>query len=276
MRFTITTTVALVATLLLFAVSSSASHTPPPASVTLAGSLQSEIGCAGDWDPGCVASHLDYDAADGVWQKAFSLPAGDFEYKAALNASWDENYGLHAGSNGANIPLHLAASATVKFYYDHATHWITDNKSSVIATVPGQLPVGARVPRRLAARLPALVAGGSRRRRHLQLRDDRASGRELRGEGRDQRGLGRELRRGRRPGRSEHSLHGRGEQPEGHLLVRLDDPRALDPRRPRARRQRRVGRLAARLARPALPDARRRRAGRDERACCGSARSTTT
>ena len=76
MRVTITTSVALLATLLLFAVSSSASHTPLPTSVTIAGSLQSELGCAGDWDPGCAATHLEYDAADGVWQKAFPVPAG--------------------------------------------------------------------------------------------------------------------------------------------------------------------------------------------------------
>ena len=66
---------------------------------------QSEAGCAGDWDPGCAATHLTYDAGDDVWQGTFSLPAGSYEYKAALNDSWDENYGLHAAPNGANIPL---------------------------------------------------------------------------------------------------------------------------------------------------------------------------
>ena len=85
-----------------------ASHTPAPLSVTVAGSLQSEAGCPGDWDPGCAATHLSYDASDDVWQGTFSLPAGDYEYKAALNDSWTENYGLHAQSNGANIPLEPA------------------------------------------------------------------------------------------------------------------------------------------------------------------------
>src|SRR4030095_7802112 len=32
---------------------------PPPATtVTLAGSLQSELGCGADWDPACPATHL--------------------------------------------------------------------------------------------------------------------------------------------------------------------------------------------------------------------------
>ena len=114
-----------------------ASHTPNPTSVTVAGSLQSELGCPGDWQPDCAATHLSYDAADDVWQGAFSLPAGDYEYKAALNNSWTENYGLHAQQDGANIPLHLASAGSVKFYYDHKSHWITDNQSSVIAVAAG-------------------------------------------------------------------------------------------------------------------------------------------
>ena len=115
----------------------SASPTPDPTSVTIAGSLQSEIGCAGDWDPACAASHLTYDSSDDVWQGSWSLPAGNYEYKAALNDTWDENYGLHAVPGGANIPLALGADSTVKFYYDHKSHWVTDNINSVIAVAPG-------------------------------------------------------------------------------------------------------------------------------------------
>jgi glycosidase len=116
-----------------------ASHTPNPATVTIAGSLQSELGCAGDWDPACAATHLAYDAGDDVWQGSFSLPAGSYDYKAALNDGWGENYGLHAAPNGDNIPLNLGSAASVKFYYDHKSHWVTDNKSpsSRIATAPG-------------------------------------------------------------------------------------------------------------------------------------------
>ncbi len=112
--------------------------TPPqPGAVTVAGSLQSEIGCAGDWDAGCAASHLVYDATDQVWQKVFSVPAGSWEYKATINNSWDENYGINASPNGANIGLVLAAPSDVKFYYDHATHWIADNKNKAIAVAVG-------------------------------------------------------------------------------------------------------------------------------------------
>ncbi|MGB8983338.1 MAG: hypothetical protein WCC12_15800, partial [Anaerolineales bacterium] len=114
-----------------------ASHTPDPATVTLVGSLQSELGCAGDWDAACAASHLTYDAADQVWQGTWTVPAGSFEYKAALNDAWDENYGANAQPNGANIALNLGADASVKFYYDHKSHWVTENQTSVIVVAPG-------------------------------------------------------------------------------------------------------------------------------------------
>src|SRR5712664_7666 len=114
-----------------------ASHTPNPKSVTIAGSLQSQLGCAGNWDPTCASTHLAFDPDDDVWQKSFDLPAGSFEYKAALNVSWTENYGVGAAANGGNIPLNLTAAARVRFYYDHKTHWITSNQNSVIVTAPG-------------------------------------------------------------------------------------------------------------------------------------------
>ncbi|HEY3568682.1 MAG TPA: alpha-amylase, partial [Thermoanaerobaculia bacterium] len=112
-------------------------NTPPPQFVTVAGDLQSELGCANDWMPDCAATHLAYDPADDVWQGTFDVPAGNWQYKAALNNSWTENYGANAQANGGNISLNLASAASVKFYYSHQTHWITSNKNSVIATAPG-------------------------------------------------------------------------------------------------------------------------------------------
>src|ERR1044072_157686 len=119
---------AFAAAALLLLPASSASGTPNPTSGTIAGDLQSEGGRAGDWDPACAATHLTYDSSDDAWQGTFSLPAGNYQYKAALNNSWSENYGLHAESGGQNIPL-AAPGGPVKFYYDHKSHWITDNAS---------------------------------------------------------------------------------------------------------------------------------------------------
>src|SRR4051812_1856289 len=106
----------LAAAFLLAAPSAPASHTPAPSSVTIAGSLQSELGCPGDWQPECTATRLAFDAADGVWQGSFSVPAGAWEYKAALNGTWDENYGANAAPNGGNIALSLGSAQAVKLY----------------------------------------------------------------------------------------------------------------------------------------------------------------
>jgi pullulanase-type alpha-1,6-glucosidase len=120
---------------------------PPldPSSVTIAGSLQDELGCPGDWQPDCAATHLGYDGADDVWQGTFTLPADSYEYKAALRDSWDENYGANAVRDGANIPL-AAPGGDVKFYYDHKTHWVTDNLNSTIATVAGNFQAALGCP----------------------------------------------------------------------------------------------------------------------------------
>ncbi len=84
--------------------------TPNPTSVTIAGDLQSALGCGGDWDAACAATHLTYDAVDDVWQGTFTVPAGSWQYKAALNDGWDENYGQHGVAGGDNIVLNLAAA----------------------------------------------------------------------------------------------------------------------------------------------------------------------
>jgi hypothetical protein len=60
-----------------------------PASVGIPGSYQHLAGCAGDWDPACAATQLAYDAKGDVWKGTFTVPAGSYEYKAALNGTWD-------------------------------------------------------------------------------------------------------------------------------------------------------------------------------------------
>jgi hypothetical protein len=69
---------------------------------------------------------------DDVWQGTFSIPAGIWQYKVVLNDSWVENYGYGGQRDGPNISLSLAGDTDVKFYYDHKTHWVTDNVNSVI------------------------------------------------------------------------------------------------------------------------------------------------
>jgi alpha-amylase len=91
-------------------------------SVTVAGSLQSEMGCPADWDPACDTSDLTFDTTDGLWKGTFTLPAGTYAWKVAINNSWDINYGAGGAAGGSDIPLVLQARSQVTFVWDQVTH----------------------------------------------------------------------------------------------------------------------------------------------------------
>lgn len=106
-----------------------------PAVVTLVGDLQSELGCAGDWDPACPDSALGYDADDDVWRGDFALPAGTWEYKVAIDGSWAVNYGAGGALNGGNLSLTLDTPTTVTFLYSERTHWVRTTQTPVAVAV---------------------------------------------------------------------------------------------------------------------------------------------
>ncbi len=91
------------------------------------GSFQSELGCPGDWDPGCLRSWLQDPDGDGIYSfETTALPAGSYETKVALNESWDENYGPGGVPGGDNIPFTVPFDhATVTFSYDSTSHVLT-------------------------------------------------------------------------------------------------------------------------------------------------------
>nr|WP_201470909.1 pullulanase-type alpha-1,6-glucosidase [Microbacterium hydrocarbonoxydans] len=105
--------------------------------VTVPGSLNSEMGCAGDWDPACEKAKLTL-RADGVWEGTFDLPAGDYEYKAAINGSWAVNYGANGVPDGANVTL-THAGAPLSFYFDPRTNIVQTTADGPIVTLPGSL-----------------------------------------------------------------------------------------------------------------------------------------
>jgi pullulanase len=108
-----------------------------PDTVVIAGTIQSVLGCPGDWQPECENTALEFSREDNVWTASFDLPAGEYAYKVALNGTWDENYGGAADANGPDVVLTLAEDATVTFIYDHATHWVADSVGDLILTAPG-------------------------------------------------------------------------------------------------------------------------------------------
>ena len=112
-------------------------QTPNPTTVTIPGTIQSVLGCPADWQPACANTHLAYDAAFDLWSARFELPAGDYEYKAALNDSWSENFGANATPGGANIALALAAPTSVLFIYDHKTNLVADSANTPLVVAVG-------------------------------------------------------------------------------------------------------------------------------------------
>jgi pullulanase-type alpha-1,6-glucosidase len=120
----------MAAVLLLAGLASLAQVAGEVESVTITGTVQVALGCANDSAPECEASMLAYDAVNDLWMGTFDLPAGDYEYKAALNGSMDVNYGAEAEAGGANIALSLAEDTSVTFYFDAKTGYVTDSVST--------------------------------------------------------------------------------------------------------------------------------------------------
>lgn len=108
-----------------------------PASVALAGSFQSELGCTSDFNIACAQTALLYNSFDDVWRRSLAIPAGNWSYVGALDGSFANQVGRNATPGGANIPFSLAAGQTVNFYYDDKTHWLTDSISATIAVLAG-------------------------------------------------------------------------------------------------------------------------------------------
>lgn len=117
-----------------------------PDSVTLVGTIQSVLGCANDWAPECEATFLNYEQESNIWRGEFELPAGEYEYKVAINGSWAENYGGAADQDGPNVPLVLEEDTSVTFLYSHETHWIADSVNHIIANVPGSFQTEVGCP----------------------------------------------------------------------------------------------------------------------------------
>lgn len=88
---------------------------------TLVGSLQKALGCSDDWQPVCTETDLVQKGT--TYSRTFTVPAGQWEFKVAINHSWDESYGAQGGSS--NIPLALTTATKLLFSYDDTSHLVT-------------------------------------------------------------------------------------------------------------------------------------------------------
>jgi hypothetical protein len=102
----------------------------------LVGDMMNELGGV-DWEPANLVGWLK-PGDEELHVLVLNLPAGDWEYKVALNESWDINYGQNGIPNGPNIPLSVPVDGTaVRFTYDSVSHII----SHTILSEPGGIPI---------------------------------------------------------------------------------------------------------------------------------------
>jgi len=91
--------------------------------VNLPGSYQDLVGCGAEWDPACEATAMQQ-GEGGLHTLTVEIPAGDYEFKVALDGAWTVNYGSDGAQDGPNYALSLAADSTVTFTYNPETHLV--------------------------------------------------------------------------------------------------------------------------------------------------------
>jgi arabinogalactan oligomer / maltooligosaccharide transport system substrate-binding protein len=88
--------------------------------VNLPGSWQDKAGCGAQWDPACEKTAM-VKGDDGLYTLTVTLPAGEYEYKVALDGAWTVNYGSDGAQDGPNYKLSLTADSEVTFTYNPET-----------------------------------------------------------------------------------------------------------------------------------------------------------
>ncbi len=116
-------------------------QTFPGMVVTFPGDYQASAGLGANWDPGAPAILAGDDNGDGVWKlETNTLPAGQYQYKVALNGTWAVNYGLDGLRDGANITFtQVAANAPLSFYFDSSDNFITTHPQSDVIVLVGDM-----------------------------------------------------------------------------------------------------------------------------------------
>ncbi|QRV01486.1 pullulanase-type alpha-1,6-glucosidase [Arcanobacterium phocisimile] len=117
---------------------------PLQAHVFVPGTHNDIMGCTKNWQENCPQAELKLDPASGWYTQKFTLPAGNYQYKVALNGTWDESYGekngvrgIASGAGGENSPYHLDSEQEVTFFYNPDTHEFYNTAQRDSWTLPG-------------------------------------------------------------------------------------------------------------------------------------------
>jgi len=106
-------------------VSSKSGAQAQPDEVSLPGTVNSVMGCGEDWAPWCDQAQMTLNPDTLLWSITVDLPAGNYEYKIAIDRAWTLNYGAAGVQDGPNIPLELTEDSIVTFTFDNSTHLVS-------------------------------------------------------------------------------------------------------------------------------------------------------
>ena len=86
------------------------------------------------WD--AASNQMTYDPELGLFVYTFQdVPAANYEYKIAINGSWDENYGAGGVRDGSNYAVTVPEQMDVTVYYNHTTHLSVTSVTYVFADI---------------------------------------------------------------------------------------------------------------------------------------------
>lgn len=69
------------------------------------------------------SNEMTFDSDLGLYTYTFeNVPAANYEYKIAINGTWDENYGAGGVAGGSNIAVTVPETMDVTVYYNDQTH----------------------------------------------------------------------------------------------------------------------------------------------------------
>ncbi len=86
------------------------------------------------WDAG--SNQMTYDPDLGLYVYTFeNVPAANYEFKIAINGSWNENYGAGGAKDGSNIAVTVPKTMDVIVYYNDNTHYAVTNITYIFADI---------------------------------------------------------------------------------------------------------------------------------------------
>lgn len=112
--------------------------------VTLVGNMMSEIGGA-DWTAANLVGWMKPGTEQAtLYETTLEIPAGNWQYRVALNENNAQTYGAGGVLNGPALSLSVpAGDALVRFVYDDESQTISHE---ILATTPGQMITRPSVP----------------------------------------------------------------------------------------------------------------------------------